>query len=68
MYLMLSYKRSALVASTLLHPLPTFKPAKCGTVCKNDDLWLDTFTGIGCLVVISRDIAAESRDFCEKSY
>ena len=42
MYLMLSYQRSALVANTLLHPLPTFKLAKCGTVCKNDDRRFDT--------------------------
>lgn len=48
MYFMLSYKRFALVANTLLHPLPTFKPAKCGTVCINDDLGLDTIIGCYC--------------------
>ena len=53
MYLMLSYKRSALVANTLHHLLLTFKPAKCGIVYKND-FGLDTI--IACVILISSAI------------
>ena len=57
---MTCYQRSALVANTLLPPLPTSKPAKCGTACKDDDLGRDTI--IVCLIV-RFDIAAKVRGF-----